>query len=327
MLLRDLPRTRLAHLPTPIEEMAALSRELGGARIFVKRDDCTGLATGGNKTRKLEYLVGDALARGADTLITEGGVQSNHCRQSVAAAKRCGLDCVLVLSRGHANEVTGNLLLDQILGARIVTVSESGDRVAAMREVAAELEERGKSPYIIPTGGSNGIGAMGYANFMQELADQRAAGSEEFDVIVTASGSGGTQGGLLLGKRLLNSRCQILGISDGETRAELAEMVLRVAREGAAILGESTDFADEELVIYDQYYGEGYGIPTVEMVDAVRRVARSEGILLDPVYNGKAMAGLIDLVTRGEIPADSRVLFIHTGGTPALFAYQSVFAE
>ena len=307
--------------------MPELSRELGGARIFIKRDDCTGLATGGNKTRKLEFLVGDALAAGADTLITEGGVQSNHCRQTVAAARRSGLDCVLVLNRGFSNEVTGNLLLDQILGARIVTISESGDRAAAMREVAAELAGQGKRPYIIPTGGSNGIGAMGYANFMLELAEQCAAPSDEFDVIVTASGSGGTQGGLLLGQRMLGSSCQIVGISDGETRDELAAMVLQVAREGAEILGESPDFPDDELVIYDQYYGEAYGIPTPEMVRAVRRVARCEGILLDPVYNGKAMAGMIDLVMGGAIPRDARVLFIHTGGTPALFAYQDVFAE
>ena len=327
MKLADLPRTRLAHLPTPIEELANLSRELGGPRLFVKRDDCTGLATGGNKTRKLEYLLGDALAAGADTLLTEGGLQSNHCRQTVAAARRCGLECILVLEEGYAKEVTGNLLLDQILGARIVTTPPGADRAAVMRELAAELEAKGGRPYLIPTGGSNGIGAMGYANFMFELAEQSSALGVEFDAIVTASGSGGTQGGLLLGKRLMGTATRIVGISDGEPRGELVEMVLAVARDGAALLGEAFEFRDDELEIHDQYYGEGYGIPTPEMVETVRRVARCEGLLLDPVYNGKAMAGLLDLVARGAFAADARVLFVHTGGTPALFAYREVFAQ
>ena len=251
MKLADLPRTRLAHLPTPIEELANLSRELGGPRLFVKRDDCTGLATGGNKTRKLEYLLGDALAAGADTLLTEGGLQSNHCRQTVAAARRCGLECILVLEEGYAKEVTGNLLLDQILGARIVTTPPGADRAAVMRELAAELEAKGGRPYLIPTGGSNGIGAMGYANFMFELAEQSSALGVEFDAIVTASGSGGTQGGLLLGKRLMGTATRIVGISDGEPRGELVEMVLAVARDGAALLGEAFEFRDDELEIHD----------------------------------------------------------------------------
>ena len=319
MLLDRLPRVRLAHLPTPVEELTSLSALLGGPRLFMKRDDCTGLATGGNKTRKLEYLVGDAQAKGADTLITEGGVQSNHCRQTAAAARRVGMDCILVLQRGYAGELTGNLLLDQILGARLILVDDAAGRAAESAKLEAELRAQGRSPYVIPTGGSNGVGALGYANCMREIGD-------DFDVIVTASGSGGTQGGLVLGRKLFASPAQIVGISDGEPRAELAEMVLRVAREGAAVLEESLEFSDDDITIYDEYYGEGYGIPTPEMVDAVRTVARTEGILLDPVYSGKAMAGLIDLIGRGAFESDQKILFIHTGGTPALFAYRETFA-
>jgi D-cysteine desulfhydrase family pyridoxal phosphate-dependent enzyme len=323
----DLPRVQLAHLPTPIEELEALSEELGGARVFIKRDDCTGLATGGNKTRKLEYIVGDAWNRGADTLITEGGVQSNHCRQTAAAAARVGMSCVLVLNRGYAEEETGNLLLDQLLGAEIVLVDDPEDRAPAMSRVADELKTTGRAPYLIPTGGSTGIGAIGYANFMHELAQQERELGFEFDAVVTGSGSGGTQGGLMLGQRLLGSRAQIIGISDGEPRDELAEMVLTVVREGAEVRGAAAEFSDADVTIYDEYFGEGYGIPTPEMVEAVRMVACLEGILLDPVYTGKAMAGLIDLIRIGVIPRDHRVLFIHTGGTPALFAYRDVFAD
>jgi D-cysteine desulfhydrase family pyridoxal phosphate-dependent enzyme len=327
MLLDDLPRLKLAHLPTPIEELESLSSLLGGPRIFIKRDDCTGLATGGNKTRKLEYILGDAKAGGADTVITEGGVQSNHCRQTAAASSRIGMDCVLVLNRGHANEWTGNLLLDQILGARIVLVDEPDEREAAIVAVGTELRAQAKNPYVIPTGGSNGVGAMGYANFMREVRDQSRELGCDFDVILTASGSGGTQGGLILGREIFGSRARIVGISDGEPRAELARMVLGVAHAGASLLEMSIDLSDDDISIYDEYFGEGYGVPTPEMVEALRTVARSEGILLDPVYSGKAMAGLIDLIRSGVFDEKQNILFVHTGGTPALFAYPEIFAE
>jgi len=327
MLPDSIPRVKLAHLPTPLEELSRLSRELAGPRIFLKRDDCTGLATGGNKTRKLEFLVGDAQAQGADTLITEGGIQSNHCRQTAAAAVRAGMDCVLVLNRGYAEGVTGNLLLDQILGADVVLVDKAREREPAMQQAAERLRAAGKHPYTIPTGGSNGIGALGYAEFVAELDVQARAIGVEFDAIVTASGSGGTQGGLILGRKLLESSIDIIGISDGEPRDELARLVLEVARDGAAVLGRSLEFGPDDVTIYDDYIGRGYGVPTDEMVEAVRLVARTEGVLLDPVYNGKAMAGLIDLVRKGTIPADRSIVFIHTGGTPALFAYGDTFAE
>ena len=327
MLPSDFPRVKLAHLPTPVEEMTSLSAALGGPRIFVKRDDCTGLATGGNKTRKLEFLVGDAKAQGADTLITEGGVQSNHCRQTAAAAARAGMDCVLVLNRGYTDEVTGNLLLDEILGATIVTVGESSQRAAVVDETAAELRARGRHPYVVPTGGSNGIGAMGYATFMVELHEQTAALGLDFDVIVTASGSGGTQGGLLLGAALTGSRARIVGISDGEPREELADLVVKVATEGAVLCESSVTVPEAAVIVHDEYFGDGYGIPSPAMVEAVRTVARLEGILLDPVYSGKAMAGLVDLCRKGIIRAGQNVLFIHTGGTPALFAYRESFSQ
>ena len=327
MIAGDLPRVQLAHLPTPIEPLTRLSSVLGGPRLFVKRDDCTGLGTGGNKTRKLEFLVGDALAQGADTLITEGGMQSNHCRQTAAAAASVGLNCVLVLNRGYADAVTGNLLLNQILGAEIVVVETAEARAPKMHERAEVLQARGKTPYLIPTGGSNGIGAMGYASCMEEVEAQSTALGLRFDCIVTASGSGGTQGGLILGRRLLRAPTEIIGISDGEPADELTTAVLEVANAGAAVLRVDETFTRDDVTIYDEYAGEGYGIPTPEMVEAVRLVARTEGIVLDPVYSGKAMAGLMDLVRQGRFDRETRILFLHTGGMPALFAYANAFAE
>jgi D-cysteine desulfhydrase family pyridoxal phosphate-dependent enzyme len=327
MMTGDLPRVKLAHLPTPIESLPRLSSVLGGPHLFVKRDDCTGLGAGGNKTRKLEFLVGDALAQGADTLMTEGSLQSNHCRQTAAAAAAVGMNCVLVLNRGYTDEVTGNLLLDQILGAEIVVVEQAEDRAAAMSERAKELTANGKQPYLIPTGGSNGVGAMGYASFMEEVEAQSTALGIRFDSIVTASGSGGTQGGLVLGRRILGPPSEIIGISDGEPRDELTTAVLAVANEGATVLQVDETFTGEDVTIYDEYYGEGYGMPTPEMVDSVRLVARTQGIVLDPVYSGKAMAGLIDLIRKGRFDREANILFLHTGGTPALFAYATEFAE
>ena len=320
--LDALPRASLAHLPTPLEEMPRLSAALGGPRLFVKRDDCTGLGTGGNKTRKLEFLVADAQAKGADTLVTNGGVQSNHCRQTAAAAARTGMDCVLVLQRGFSDEETGNLLLDRILGAQVVLIDAAANLADAVAEAAAELERSGKTPYVIPTGGSNGVGAMGYANAIREIAVQAVKLGLGFDAIVTASGSGGTQGGLVVGKKLFDQPAQIVGISDGEPSEELTEMILEVASDAERVLGRPLGLSSDDVRVFDEYYGEGYGIPTPEMVEAVHLVARSEGILLDPVYSGKAMAGLLDLIRRGHFEPTQNVLFIHTGGTPALFAYR-----
>jgi D-cysteine desulfhydrase family pyridoxal phosphate-dependent enzyme len=323
MFLGHLPRFRLAHLPTPLHELPNLSRHLGGPRIFMKRDDCTGLATGGNKTRKLEFLVGDALARGARTLITEGGMQSNHCRQTAAAAAAAGLRCVLVMQRGQRTEVTGNLLLDQLLGARVVLVDSPPERRPMMAEVAGSCE----GPYVMPTGGSNAIGALGYIDALHELTGQANAMGLGVDALVFCSGSGGTHGGLVAGARLLGCRARIIGVSDGEPRRELTELVLRVATDATRALGAPAAFAEADVDVRDEYAREGYGVPNAAMVAAVRLVARLEGILLDPVYTGKAMAGLVDLIRRRELGPGQTVVFIHTGGVPALFAYRDTFAE
>ena len=325
MLSIDLPRFPLAHLPTPIEPMDNLSRHLGGPRLFVKRDDCTGLAGGGNKTRKLEFLIADALEQGADTVITEGGLQSNHCRQTAAAAARAGLSSVLVLNRGYAEGDNGNVLLDRLIGAELVVVDTPEERDEAMHRVAGRLTARGRKPYVIPTGGSNAIGAFGYVNALMEIAAQTQRLGIEFQALVTASGSGGTQGGLVLGKALLDDPIAIIGISDGEPAPALSAVVKSVAETGARRIGEAPPIAPEHIVIFDEYFGPGYGIPTPEMIAAVELVARTEGLLLDPVYSGKAMVGLIDLVERGHFAKDEPVLFLHTGGAPALFAYQSIF--
>ncbi len=327
MLFDGLPRVPLCHLPTPLEEMPALTRVLGGPRLLIKRDDCTGLATGGNKARKLEYLVGDARARGADVLVTEGGMQSNHCRQTAAAAVRAGLDSVLVLSRGRHAEVTGNLLLDQLLGARIVVVESGAERRPMMERIARELAAEGRRPYLIPTGGSNGVGAVGYARALGEIEEQARARGIPVDALVFPSGSGGTHGGLVAGARLLGSRARIVGISDGEPRASLVEMVCRVARETGEALGVPLQVTPAEIEAHDEYAREGYSVPNAGMIEAVRLVARTEGIVLEPVYTGKAMAGLIDLARRGAFTRGEAVVFIHTGGVAGLFAYPEGLAE
>lgn len=314
----DLPRVRLAHLPTPLEEARNLSRELGGPRVLIKRDDCTGLATGGNKTRKLEFLVGDALARGSDVLLTEGNAQSNHCRQTAAAAAAHGLECVLVLSPARCREMTGNLLLDYLLGAKVVTVASGAERMPRMRALAEELASQGRRPYVIPTGGSNGIGAVGYAVALHELLEQEP----KVDAIVFCSGSGGTHGGLIAGARLAGYRGRIIGISDGEPRADLVERVRAVAAECLERLGRPGEVQASAIEVLDDYAREGYGVPNQKMIDAIRLVARTQGVVLDPVYSGKAMAGLIDLTRRGEFRRGQTVAFIHTGGIPALFAYR-----
>ena len=299
MNLDRFPRVSLAHLPTPLEPLERLSAHLGkrfggGPRLFIKRDDCTGLAFGGNKTRKLEFLLAEALEARADTVITAGGIQSNHVRQTAAAAAKLGLKAELVLARnvpwgGDDFERTGNIQIDRLLGARIHLLSTETDRAAAMETLAAELRETGARPYIVPVGGSNPTGALGYANCARELAAQAEDTIEGFDYLVFASGSGGTQGGLVAGLTALGS--------------EAADRVEVVAG----------------------YAGEGYGLPTDGMRRAVELVARLEGILLDPVYSGKAMAGLIGLIAEGRFKPSDRVVFLHSGGTPALFAYRSVF--
>jgi D-cysteine desulfhydrase len=322
--VNDTPRLALGHWPTPLAELDRLSRHLGGPRLWVKRDDLSGLAGGGNKTRKLEYLLADARARGAATLITAGAAQSNHARQTAAAAARCGFGCVLVLTgtQPAAGSVaaSGNLLLDRLLGARI---EWAGDRDAytVMQEVAAAERVAGREPYVIPYGGSNAIGAGAYVEAMDELARQALRAGVTFDHIVVASGSGGTQAGMVAGARAANLRSRILGVSVGRPAAPLAATVLDLARLSAAYLNLRIAIDADAVAVTDAYTGDGYGVPGDAEREAIRLAARTEGLLLDPVYTGRAMAGLIDLAVRGEFGRHETVLFWHTGGQPALYAY------
>jgi D-cysteine desulfhydrase family pyridoxal phosphate-dependent enzyme len=320
--MKELARFPLATLPTPLERLDRLSQALGGPEIWIKRDDQTGLAGGGNKTRKLELLMADALAQAASVVLTAGAVQSNHCRQTAAAAARAGLECVLVL-RGRApsrDQWTGNLLLDDLLGARIWWAGNA-DRLVALQNAANTEQAAGQQPYVIPYGGSNALGASAYALAFEEFSAQADALGVQFDRVLFATSSGGTQAGLIVGAKACGFEGQVLGISVDKTGGRLAEIVLALLDPTASTVGLDLTFGASDLQIDDRYLGAGYAVLTAAEREAVRLVARTEGILLDPVYTGKAMAGLLDLVRRGEIDAQERVLFWHTGGTPALFAY------
>jgi D-cysteine desulfhydrase len=320
MLTENLPRLPIAHLPTPLEEMPRLSEALGGPHLFVKRDDQTGLATGGNKARKLEFLVADALEKGADTIITAGAVQSNHARQTAAAAAKFGLRCCLVLGGESPHRWTGNLLLDELLGAEIHWTGER-DGSQVMKEVAEEEKRAGRIPYIIPYGGSNPVGAAGYVAAMEELMGQLAELDLQVDRIVFPSSSGGTQAGLMVGAKALEFAGRIEGISVSRTKEVLKARLEELATETAARLGLDLPFASEDFIVHDDYLGEGYAKMGPPEREAIRLLARTEGLLVDPVYTGRAMAGLIDLIRRGVFGKDETVLFWHTGGTSALFAY------
>lgn len=320
MLTDALPRVRLGHLPTPLEEAPRLSRALGGPRLWVKRDDQTGLATGGNKTRKLEFSVGEALRRGADTLVTLGAVQSNHARQTAAAAARCGLSCVLVL-RGHPPaEARGNLLLDHLLGARVVFAGDR-DREEVAAEAVEGLRAAGRRPFLIPVGASDEYGAPGFVAAMEELAAQLSAAGLRVDRLVVASSSFGTQAGMVAGARLLGLPVRVEGIAIDsrahEVRAQVADLANRTLRR----LGRQETISEAEVVAHDGYLGGGYAVLGEPEREAIRLAAREEGLLLDPVYTGRAMAGLVDLVRQRAYAAGETVLFWHTGGAVALHAY------
>lgn len=309
------PKLSFAHLPTPVEMLPRLSAQLNGPQISIKRDDQTGLAFGGNKTRKLEYLLADAQEQGADTLITAGAVQSNHCRQTAAAAARNGFVCALVLTGEKPPKPSGNNFLDLFLGAEIVW-AEGADRDLVLQQTFEIMQSTGRKPYLIPYGGSNPIGALGYVYAVQELLEQ----IEEPHWIIFPSSSGGTQAGLALGGRIFNYQGSILGISIDNLASDLSKRVARLAGETAQALGIDQSFSPQDILVNDNYLGGGYGIMGEPEVEALNMFARSEGILLDPVYTGRAAAGLIDLIRRGIFTADQRVLFWHTGGTPAIFA-------
>ncbi len=326
-ILDALPRVRLAHLPTPVEPLLNLSKHLGGAELWIKRDDQTGLATGGNKARKLEYLIGEALRARADCVITAGSTQSNHARQTAAAAAKCGLECHLVLYAPEARPPAGpngNVLLDLLLGASIHWTEEHAPYNKAIAQVEETLRTQGKQPYVVPYGGSSRVGMMGYASAMQELADQ-AVVTKELDAVVFASSSGGTQAGLILGSYLTGwlGKVDLLGISVDEREATLGPRIANLVNEGAQALGLDWCVSDDVVDINDDYLGAGYAVVGDAEREAITLLARHEGILADPVYTGRALAGLIDLVRQGRFGAGQRVLFWHTGGAAALFAFAS----
>ncbi len=310
----------IAHLPTSIERLERLSNHLGGPEILIKRDDQTGLATGGNKTRKLEFLVAEALAQGCDALITTGAPQSNHCRQTAAAAAHFGLACSLVLRGEAPQKITGNLQLDELLGAQIYWAGERKTS-EVIQEVSQEQRSLGRKPYIIPLGGSNVVGATGYVKAMQELMEQLAAQRLNVDFIVFASSSGGTQAGLVLGAQIYGYQGKVYGISVDHPADALGTQVAALATATATHLGlEPVSMADK-ILVNDDYLGEGYAQVGELEREAIRLVARQEGILLDPVYTGRAMGGLIDLIRWGAFTRGQTVLFWHTGGTAALPAF------
>ena len=332
MNISRFPRLHFAHLPTPLEPLKNLSKLLNGPQIFVKRDDCTGLATGGNKTRKLEFLLAEAQQKNADTIISQGATQSNHVRQTVAISAKLGFNCeVLLEHRTGSNDPgyleNGNVLLDRLFGANIRSVPAGTDMDVAMEGVAKEIRKNGGNPYIIPGGGSSPTGTLGYVNCAMELVGQANDRSLRIDHLVTATGSAGTQAGLLAGLEGTRSGVPVLGICVNADKKIQEKKVFALAEKTAVFLGIPGSVKRETVVANDNYVGEGYGLPTDGMIEAVRLLAREEGILLDPVYSGKGMAGLIDLVRKGEFRKDENVVFLHTGGSASLFAYRKTFCE
>jgi len=332
MKLAKFPRLRITHSPTPLEPMKRLSDALGGPNLWIKRDDCTGLASGGNKTRKLEYLMAEALQQGADTVITQGATQSNHARQTVAIAAKLGLQSHIILEdrTGYTFDDykhSGNVFLDHLYGASVSEVPLDTDMNKAMADLAGELRAKGRKPYVIPGGGSNPVGALGYVTCALELMDQTNNMGLAVDHLVHATGSAGTQAGLVVGMYGARSQIPVLGIGVRAAKAPQEERVFGLARETAELLGVPGSVLREDVIANCDYVGPGYGLPTPGMIEAVTMLARLEGILLDPVYSGKGMAGLIDLCRRGHFKKGQNVVFLHTGGSVALYGYMHAFKE
>lgn len=330
MHLARFPRLNFAHLPTPLEPLNNLTQLLGGPNLWIKRDDCTGLAGGGNKTRKLEFLMADAVACGADTIITQGATQSNHARQTAAIAVKMGMGChILLEDRTNSKEVdynrNGNVMLNQLFGAQLRAFPAGADMVSAMEELAAELRAGGRKPYIIPGGGSNEIGALGYVNCALELLQQVNSAGLHIASVVHGTGSAGTQAGLVTGFSGSNSLIPVLGIGVRAAREQQEANVFNLADRTAHKLGIPGAVKREDVVANCDYVGEGYGIPAASTLEAIELFARYEGILLDPVYSGKGAAGLIDLIRKGQLQKGENVVFLHTGGSQALFGYRGAF--
>ena len=326
MNLDRFPRIELCHAPTPLEFMPRLTQHLGGPQIWIKRDDCTGMALGGNKARKLEFLLGDALQQGADHVVTLGALQSNHVRQTAAAAARLGLACTVLLEHRHPNPDSdylhnGNVLLDVLLGAEIVYRPGGTDMAAALTLMGDQLRAKGRQPYLIPSGGSNPVGTLGYVKAAQELLQQAQEKSLRLDHIVVASGSAGTQAGLAVGVAAQTSTVAVQGFAVSQAAHLQHARVSALAIATAQWIGNLPALSPEAIRVNSDYLGGGYSIPTPAMVEAVQQVAKLEGILLDPVYTGKAMAGLMDWVRRGHYRANENIVFFHTGGQAGLFGF------
>ncbi|MEO0327505.1 MAG: D-cysteine desulfhydrase [Pseudomonadota bacterium] len=325
------PRVALCHQPTPIEPMTRLGAELGGPNLYIKRDDCTGLATGGNKTRKLEFLVGDAIAQNADMLVTQGAVQSNHVRQTAAAACKVGMKCHALLERrvpGKSDnyEETGNVFLDKIFRSSIEFRPAGLDMNAEAEAVVDKLKSEGHRPYFIPGGGSNPIGALGYVSCALEIANQEHESGTYFDWLVMGTGSTGTQAGLVTGFHASGRELPVMGVSVRQPHDRQVGAVHKLTNSTLEILKQPT-IAASKILVDDGYVGEGYGIPAESTLEAISMTALSEGILLDPVYSAKGMAGLIGLIKQGFFKPTDNVLFLHTGGSTALFAYEELLAN
>lgn len=317
------PRVSLTHLPTPLEHAQLISTRLG-RRILVKRDDVMSLALGGNKVRKLEFLIGDAKEKNADTIITTGAQHSNHARLTAAAAVKMGLKPVLVL-RGKPTESKGNLLLDRLLDAEIRFTDEQPE--AVMSNVAEELRSKGRTPYVIPGGGANPVGTLGYVNAAREILAQVSHDGLRIDHVVHATGTGPTQAGLIIGFHVLNSKVKVLGVSNGPDAYTGKQRVRRLIDDTLKLLGVELTIPDEEIIVYDDYTCGGYGIITRDVVEAMALAARTEGLILDPVYTGKAMLGLKGLIERNIIREGTNVVFLHTGGSPITFQYDSAVSR
>lgn len=323
MNLATVPRLRLAYLPTPLQEAPRFSKALGGPRVLIKRDDLTGFGMGGNKARKLEYLLAEAMAEQADTIVTVGGPQSNHCRMTAAAARRLGMQPVLILSGETVSHVTGNLLVDKILGAELVFTGDK-DRASvdrALEGVCADLRHQGRRPYAIPRGGSTALGDLGYVGCALEMEQQFFDQGVQPTHIFCATGSCGTHSGLLTGAVALRASYQICGVSVSRPLDQCFQRIHRLVGETLELLGVEATLQPEQVIVYGDYIGPGYAILTPACLEAMRLLAQTEGLITDPVYTGKALAGLIDRVRRGELTEEHTVVFTHTGGKPGIFAY------
>jgi L-cysteate sulfo-lyase len=332
MNLAQFPRVKLCQAPTPLELLPNLTKALGGPQVWMKRDDLTGMGLGGNKVRKLEFLAGDALAKGANHLVTQGAVQSNHVRQTAAVAAKLGLRCTAVLEhRIDTNDAaylhSGNVLLDRIMGIQIEYRPGGSDMQAAIEEVGARLEKEGAKPYLIPGGGSNPVGALGYAAVAFELVQQANEQGLRIDRLVHATGSAGTQAGLVAGLHAMSSPIRVLGIGVRAPKERQEANVRKLAEATVAHMGLDRTLPADAVEANCDYVGTGYGHPTPGMIEAVQMLARTEGIFLDPVYSGKGMAGLIDLIRKGAFKKGENVVFLHTGGAPGLFGYVDTFSE